>query len=105
MIARNPNWQGGRVKTGTGYFKILAPTHTRADSCGYVLEHIIIWEQTHSKPLPKGWIIHHLNGIKDDNRPVNLAALPNKKHYLVLQVKAKRIQELEGIIKGQNQLL
>jgi len=83
---------------------LTRPNHPRANN-GYVLEHIIIWEEANGKPLPKGWIIHHLNGIRDDNRLVNLQALPNKKHYLVLQAKAKRIQELEALINNQHQLM
>lgn len=100
----HPNWKGGR-RIDNGYVVILNRDHPRAGRDGYVLEHILIWEQFHGKPLPKGWIIHHLNGIKDDNRPSNLIGLPNKKHYLVLQAKAKRIQELEALLNGQSQLL
>lgn len=88
-----------------GYVLIHQPDHPRASKKGYVAEHILVWEQTHGKPLPKGWVVHHLNGRRADNRPSNLKGLPNKKHYLVLQAKAKRIQELEGIINGQSQLL
>jgi predicted RNA-binding Zn-ribbon protein involved in translation (DUF1610 family) len=102
---RNPSWGGGRNKNKAGYILILKPDHPRAHKTGYVLEHIVVWEQAHGKRLPKGWIIHHLNGIPDDNRPVNLQALPNKKHYLLLQAKAKRIQELEGMLNNQHQLL
>lgn len=99
------NWKGGKSKNGKGYIFIYQPGHPRAYQ-NRVLEHIIIWEQANGIPLPKGWVIHHLNGIKDDNRPANLMALPNKKHYLVLQAKAKRIQELEALLKnGQHQLL
>ena len=81
------------------------PEHPRASKVGAVFDHWLVWEQAHNKPLPAGWIIHHLNGIKTDNRPSNLVALPNKKHYLVLQAKAKRIQELEGLLNNQHQLL
>ena len=35
----------------------------------------------------------------------NLVALSNKKRSLVFQVKAKRIQELEGLLRNQGQLL
>ena len=60
----------------------------------------------HGQPLPKGWIIPHLNGVKSYNRPHNLVALTSKKHYIVLEAKAKRIQELEGLLnKNQQQLL
>ncbi len=103
--ADNPNWKGGRHKTAGGYIVVYKPEHPRASKAGYVLEHIVIWEEIHGTPLPKGWIIHHLNGIKADNQPVNLQALPNKKHYLLLQAKAKRIQELEALLNNQHQLL
>ncbi len=100
-------WKGGRVKTANGYITVYKPDHPRATGGNrkYVLEHILIWEEAHGKPLPQGWIIHHINGIPDDNRIENLIALPRKKHYLVLQAKAKRIQELEALLKNQKQLL
>ncbi len=98
-------WKGGRSVQACGYVLIYNPSHLRAQCKGYVLEHIMIWEKSHNKSLPKGWIIHHLNGIKSDNRSINLVALPNKKHYLVLQAKAKRIQELESLLNHQGQLL
>jgi predicted RNA-binding Zn-ribbon protein involved in translation (DUF1610 family) len=98
------NWKGGVIRS-SGYVFIHKPDHPRANRDGYVREHILVWEETHDKPLPKGWIVHHLNGVKSDNRPQNLLGLPNRKHYLVLQAKAKRIQELEALLNGQSQLL
>lgn len=91
------NWKGGRHKTTEGYALIYMPDYPRANKDGYVLEHIWVWEQTHNKPLPDGWIIHHINGIKDDNRPSNLKAMPRNKHHfnLLSQTRAKRIRELE----------
>jgi len=95
----HPQWKGGRTFSQGGYVFIRKPTHHRAGKNGYVQEHILIWEQSHNQTLPDGWVIHHLNGIKHDNRPENLVALPNWKHYLVLEAKAKRIQELEALLK------
>src|SRR3990167_9928249 len=69
---KKPLTKGGRFKTKGGYIKVKQPTHLRADQHGYVWEHIFTWEQTHNKSLPLDWIIHHLNGIPSDNRPVNL---------------------------------
>lgn len=88
------SWRGG-VFEKDGYVHVYNPEHPRADKRGYVLEHILVWEETNGRPLPDGWVIHHLNGIKNDNRPSNLVAMPRKAHYLVLEEKAKRIRELE----------
>lgn len=102
---RNTNWQGGRIyrnriKNSRGYVYVYAPDHPRANMNGrgekaYVAEHIVVWEKAHNKPLPKGWMVHHLNGVTDDNRPQNLVGLPSKRHYGVLKAKAGRIKNLE----------
>lgn len=102
---KHPSWKGGKHKDNAGYIYILKPEHPRAHKDGYVPEHIWAWEQSNGKPLPNGWHVHHLNGVKDDNRPANLVALPSKKHFFVLQAKAKRIQELEALLNNQAQLL
>jgi len=66
-----------------------------------VPEHLAVWEEANGRRLPDGWVIHHLNGIKTDNRLRNLSALPNMKHMLVLAAKAKRIRELEELLNGK----
>jgi len=65
----------------------------------------LIWEKANGKQLPEGWIIHHYNGIKDDNRPSNLLAMPNKKHGLFISLLQKRIFELEAKLKNQAVLI
>ena len=98
------NWKGGRRVTPQGYIKILMPDHHRADSYGYVCEHIVIWEIANQKILPDGYVIHHLNGIKGDNRPENLVALLAKNHhgYMWHTVLIKHIQKLESQITELN---
>jgi len=100
----NPAWRGGRT-VRLGYVFIHSPTHPRASTTGYVREHLLAWEQFHNKPLPKGWIIHHLNGIRNDNCIANLIALPDNKHRHILAAKAKRIQELEALLNHQSQIV
>lgn len=92
----NPNYKGGSISQ-RGYIYKLLPTHPRANVAGYVCEHILVWEEANGRSLPDGWCIHHLNGIRKDNRPVNLFALPKRSHhgYLVSQAERKRIRELE----------
>jgi hypothetical protein len=98
-----PNWRGGRKVNAGGYIEIYYPEphHRRQDQGGtyYVLEHILVWEKAHNKPLPDGYVIHHLNGIKTDNRPENLTAVKVKDHKRWTFVKAlqSRIRELEQL--------
>ena len=99
----HPKWKGGRQESG-GYIHIYMPDYPQSRN-GYIAEHILIWEQAHGKPLPKGWVIHHLNGIKTDNRISNLVALPKYQHNAILAAKAKRIQELEAMLHQQGQLI
>lgn len=96
-IARenSPNWAGGKSYKGQhGYVRIYMPQHPRAVG-NYVLEHIVVWEQAHNRPLPRGYIIHHLNGVKDDNRPSNLVAMKAGEHIHQTEPFKKRIRELE----------
>lgn len=93
-----PNWRGGRTTDGE-YIKCLCKGHPRANQDGYVFEHILIWEQTHNQPVPPGWVIHHLNGIKTDNRPENLIAIPKSKHWAYIPALKQRVRELEAKVK------
>ena len=100
--ARNPTWKGGRVSGGGGYTRVLNKEHPRADSSGYVYEHILVWEKANGRSLPEGWVIHHLNGRKTDNRSENLLAIPRKSHHyaLLLEAVRKRVRILENELKA-----
>lgn len=93
--SNNPSWKGGRYKNKSGYIFVLAPSHPSADSRGYVKEHALVWEQTHGMPVPTGKIIHHLNGIEDDNRPENLVALTQAEHMKLHRTCLKEMDGLE----------
>lgn len=103
----NPNWGLGRKKVRDGYIEVWAPEHPRANKMGYVREHILVWEKAHKQPLPQGYIVHHFNGIRDDNQPGNLFALPKKLHNsshlrharlkdMFIRKLQERIRELEA---------
>lgn len=96
---RNPAWKGGRYKDGNGYIR------KRVGTKKYKLEHILVWEQTYKKKLPRGWAVHHLNGIRDDNRALNLFALSRAKHSRLLEAYKKRIRQLEKELKNNGRTL
>ena len=58
-----------------------------------------IWAAAHG-PIPKGWVVHNLNGDSEDNRLENLAAVPRNTNLgLILAPYRVRVQELERELK------
>ena len=88
----HPCWKGGHINKN-GY-KIICVNNRQ------VLEHRYLWEQING-PLPKSWIIHHMNGNRLDNCLENLAAMPRKQHSptKIIEPFKKRIIELENQLK------
>lgn len=106
--SNNPMWRGGRSQTSSGHIRIWTPNHPKATKRGTVLEHILVWERVTGKSLPDNWVIHHLNGIPNDNRPKNLLAMPRKchRHNLLVKGLRRRIRALEKEKRNsQNALL
>jgi hypothetical protein len=76
-------WKGGRKITKHGYVMILMRGHPNAYSDDvkngkpgrYVFEHRYVMSQILGRPLDRYDIVHHINGIRDDNRPENLEHL------------------------------
>lgn len=69
----NDYWKGGRVRHSSGYTYVKRKGHPRVLERGdYVLEHILVGEEVIGRYLKEGEIIHHINGVRDDNQPDNL---------------------------------
>ena len=73
-------WNGGTSMSSKGYRLIKMPEHRRANRKGYVLEHILVFERECGISLPDNCCVHHLNGIKDDNRIENLCMMTHSSH-------------------------
>lgn len=83
----NSSWKGGRRINDQGYVEIYMPEHDHTRPNGYVREHIYVAETMLGRKLKfysvgdsRNEVVHHINGIKTDNRPDNLLVLTAKEH-------------------------
>lgn len=76
IIKRREHGRGAHVL-------VRRPEHARASN-GVVYEHILVAEQMIGRSISKTERVHHINCVKDDNRPENLFVCQNdKEHFLV----------------------
>jgi DNA-directed RNA polymerase subunit RPC12/RpoP len=82
----------GFVVDPKGYKLLYMPEHPRASKNGYIMEHRVVMEAVLGRPLLKTEVVHHKNGIKDDNRPENLEVMPVHKHNRLPKPPGKPIE-------------
>lgn len=105
-------FNGGRTKTKYGYINVLLPFddffRPMVDGAGYVKEHRLVMAKHLNRCLLPWEIVHHKNGIKDDNRLENLELLPSKKYHVIdsyTQSLIKKLQNRIRILEEENHRL
>lgn len=93
----NPNWQGRGSHDGRGYIRIfLRPNdffYPMATKQGYVTGHRLIMARHLGRCLHPWELVHHKNGIKDDNRMANLKMTSYEMHHAITELE-KVIEKL-----------
>lgn len=95
-----------RGKSLDSHVMVKASAHHSADRNGYVPEHRLVVEKVIGRPLNKEEVVHHINCIKDDNRPSNLALCKNsQEHFLAHGSLNKCVAELLeiGVIEFEHE--
>lgn len=71
---------GHKKKRKDGYICIYFPDHPNSTKDGYIMEHILVAECLLGRHLNREEVVHHKDGVRDDNRKENLEVMTFKEH-------------------------
>lgn len=78
-----------RRATPKGYVYLSMPDHPNSDHRGRVYEHVLVASKALGKAIPKGAVVHHVNGLRGDNRPENLVICENEAYHKLIHARMK----------------
>lgn len=71
----------GRKVNHLGYVRVWVPKGTPGrPKNGYMMEHRLVMQDHLGRPLEPWELVHHRNGVKDDNRIENLEVVTRARH-------------------------
>jgi hypothetical protein len=100
--SRQHRWKPGGSVASNGHVKTrVGRDHPLADPNGYAYEHLVVWCAAGNPRPERGWIIHHRNGDKTDNRIANLCVMSRGAHNAEhLKEEPRRCQATGGLMRA-----
>jgi hypothetical protein len=114
----SPVWKGGRFHDQHGYVSVavstltgrerelaeaMAPKHAKGRP--YIREHRLVMATMLDRPLQPFEVVHHHNGVKDDNSPTNLFLRDQSSHTLehrMVDRELARMRERVAELEAEN---
>lgn len=95
-------WNGGRRINDQGYVLIYKPDHPSASKRRKtVREHILVMENYLGRYLEDGEVVHHINGINNDNRIENLMLFKSHADHKKFHDQFRRKDEMGRYLKKE----
>ena len=99
---RNHRYNGGEWTDKRSGYRVMATGHMAPEDLALlptppprdVLAHRMVMARTLGRPLIRSEMVHHKNGVKDDNRPTNLVLTDWAKHSKMHREIERRMAEL-----------
>ena len=82
-----------RTISQKGYVLVYKPDHHRADSKGFVFEHILIAEEKYGIKITPEQAVHHINEIKTDNRPENIMLFATQGEHTAFHNRQRKLSQ------------
>jgi hypothetical protein len=86
---KNPLYKNGKRTHKQGYIMVNVGANK------YVLEHRLVMEREIGRKLLDSEVVHHINGIKDDNDPMNLFLFKNVSNHNIYHRKTEKGERIE----------
>ena len=97
---QSSHWQNGEIKDKQGYVHIYMPSHPRAKHRRYVKRAVLTIEKKIGRYLLSFEHCHHINGIKDDDKPENLMAFTSNSAHRRFHGNSNNVKPSEIIFDG-----
>lgn len=90
-------WKTGEVLQN-GYVKVYSPNHPYKDKNGYVKRSRLIVENHLGRFLQRTEVVHHINGIRNDDSIDNLKVLTHEEHMSLHHKGIPKLTLRKGVI-------